>query len=192
MSALRDLLERATDNAGKIAFKATRIIARFIAKKNPIFNALSSIWKAKEVYQKIDKVYKLYDKLNDFSPQILEKMAVALKKIGNKGLLKRFTDTQNSQNLAGHYNVDISDSTVDAFLNALSEAFGVPWVNGNDWISGSSSPGAKHLPLRSNQGAGANTIAGMTYFEYYPRSSSTGEPSIHIKISGKSFKFRLN
>ena len=192
LSLLRDLLERATENAQKIAFKATRIIARFIAKKNPIFNALNSMWKAKEVYQKIDKVYKLYDKLNNFSPKCLEKIAEALKKIGNKNLLKRFTDTQDSNSsLAGHYNIDLTDSAVDAFLNALSEAFGVPWDNGNDMLSTQNRPGAKHMKLRPNQGA-ANAIPGLRYFEHYPRSSSTQEPSIEIVINMRSFKFRLD
>jgi hypothetical protein len=106
--------------------------------------------------------------------------------------LKRFTDTQQSNTLAGHFDIDLTDSSIDAFLDAISEAFGVPWVNGNDFLTNESSAGAKHLPLRGNQGAGSNAIPDIRYFEYYPKSTTTGKPTIAIVISQKTFKFRLN
>jgi hypothetical protein len=79
LTALRSLLERGIENSERIAFKATRIIARFIAKKNPIFNALSSFVKAKEVYEKVSKAYIAFDNLSKVGFGMIEKIATILK-----------------------------------------------------------------------------------------------------------------
>lgn len=79
---LRGLLENATESAGRIAFKATRLIARFVAKKNPVFNALSSFVKAKELYSKIDKAYKAFAKVEELGTEILTKFINVFKRKG--------------------------------------------------------------------------------------------------------------
>jgi hypothetical protein len=79
LQELRGLLERGIESTSKVAFKATRIIARFIAKKNPLFNALSSFWKTKELYEKVNKAYQAFEKIKDIGGDIVGKIATVLK-----------------------------------------------------------------------------------------------------------------
>ena len=180
---LRGLLENVTESAGRIAFKATRLIARFIAKKNPVFNALSSFVKAKEVYDKINKAYKVIEQLNNFNTKILEKLISTLKKTGSGKILDRIKDTNNSPNLDGHWDIDMGGTTVDDFIRKLASAFGTQWKSGGVSEKGIGNIFAQHLDLSSLE---------IKYFEYYPFSGSTGWASIDIVLNnGKQFKFRL-
>ena len=89
LSALKNLIEKGIDKGGQLAFRATRIIARFIAKKNPVFNALNSFWKAKTVYEKVNKVYKVFDKFKDLPTNVMSAVIKTAKdKFG--GILNAF------------------------------------------------------------------------------------------------------
>jgi hypothetical protein len=102
LSALRDLLEKGTEKAGRIAFKATRIIFRFVAKKNPFINAFFTADKIRTGYDKVSKAYKVIEQLNNFNTKILEKLIATLKKTGSGKILDRIKDTNRSPNLEGH------------------------------------------------------------------------------------------
>lgn len=157
LSALRGLLEKGTENAGRVAFKATRIIAKFIAKKNPIFNALSSMWKAKEVYSKISRVYKRLSGLwqNRYFVGIdkkLEKVYQSLKK--NKLLGKLDVDDNGGL---------LTDSDKDQSVwNDLVTAFG-------------------KTPIPDGKGKGGLKFQADDFiFNWYPNSDTYNSPTIEI------------
>jgi hypothetical protein len=117
---LKSLLnDKTKDKLGKISFKVTRVIARYIAKKFPLFSAANSLWKIKEIYSKINRVYKRLSGLwqNRYFvgiEQKLQKLYDSLKK--NKLLSK--LDVDDNGGLLTNSNKDQS------VWNDLTSAFG--------------------------------------------------------------------
>jgi hypothetical protein len=59
LEELKSLLsDKTKDKFGKISFKVTKVIAKYVANKFPAFKIANSLWKIKEVYTKINRVYK--------------------------------------------------------------------------------------------------------------------------------------
>jgi hypothetical protein len=178
LEELKSLLSNINFNgAKKVAFRACRVVIKFLIKKNVIVNSATTIWKAKEVYDKIMPAFNSFKMLGDLNTQLMTKLTEAFKNTGG-GLMKRFINSHDgSSTLAGHFDIDVTSTTTNNFLNRFANAFGLNWIN--------QSGGAKTLDLSS---------FGVEFCRFYLESTTQPpKPTMHIKlISGQQMKFRFN
>ncbi len=152
---LRGLLENGTQKLEKLSFKVTRTILKFVAKKFPGFTAVNSLWKIKEVYTKINRVYKRLSGLwqNRYFVGIDQKLQKVYDSLKKNRLLSKL-DVDDKGGLLTNSNKD------QDVWNDLKNTFGVTPI----------SDGRNGLKFQVD-----NFI-----FNWYPTSDSYQTPTIEI------------